>query len=51
MAGWRWQDQTPWQFDRQTLDMDDDVVRERVEAKDAQIELVHQQMSQTVVPF
>ncbi|RRG18089.1 ATP-dependent deoxyribonuclease subunit B [Weissella viridescens] len=51
MAGWRWQDQTPWQFDRQTLDMDDDVVRERVEAKDAQIELIHQQISQTVVPF
>ncbi|MBM7617633.1 ATP-dependent helicase/nuclease subunit B [Weissella uvarum] len=51
LPGWRWTDQTPWQFDRQTLDMNDEVVRERVANKDAQIELIHQQISQVVAPF
>ncbi|MBS0949622.1 PD-(D/E)XK nuclease family protein [Weissella minor] len=51
MPGWRFEATTPWQYDRQTLDMDDETVRERVEAKDQQIELIHQQISQVVSPF
>ncbi|MBC6498338.1 PD-(D/E)XK nuclease family protein [Weissella confusa] len=51
LPGWRWTDDTPWQFDRNVADSDDEVVREHVAAKDAQLALIHNQISQVVAPF
>ena len=51
IAGWQWTDKTPWQYDRQALTSDDEVTRERVASKDAQLAMIHDQISQTVAPF
>src|SRR5699024_7266134 len=51
IAGWQWTDKTPWQYDRQALTSDDEVTRERVAGKDAQLAMIHDQISQVVAPF
>ncbi|WP_134645266.1 PD-(D/E)XK nuclease family protein [Weissella cibaria] len=49
--GWRWTDKQPWQFDRNVADSDDEVLREHVAEKDAQLALIHDQISTVVAPF
>ncbi|TVV33297.1 ATP-dependent deoxyribonuclease subunit B [Weissella cibaria] len=51
MPGWRWTDKQPWQFDRNVADSDDEVLREHVAEKDAQLALIHDQISTVVAPF
>ena len=51
LQGWRWTDAQPWHYDHNVADSDDEVVRERVATKDAQLALVHDQISQVIYPF
>lgn len=51
IAGWQWTNPHPWQYDRQAMISDDEVTRERVASKDAQLALIHNQISTAVAPF
>ncbi|MDR3191321.1 MAG: PD-(D/E)XK nuclease family protein [Lactobacillaceae bacterium] len=50
-SGWRWSSTEAWYFDHNISEDDDAVVRERVARKDAQLALIHDQISQQVAPF
>lgn len=51
IGGWQWTNTNAWRYDRQAQVSDDEVTRERVASKDAQLSLIHDQISQVVAPF
>lgn len=50
-TGWRWTDQTNWQYDYRVTDEDDGTVRERAAKQDGQLALIHDQISKLIAPL
>jgi len=51
LQGWRWTNENSWHYDHNVAESDDEVIRERVVAKDTQLALIHDQISKVVYPF
>lgn len=50
-SGWRWTDARPWQYDYRVTEDDDETVRLRAATQDAQLAMIHEQISTLVKPF
>jgi ATP-dependent helicase/nuclease subunit B len=51
MTGWRWTNPSAWQYDYRVSESDDEVTRLRAADRDAQLALIHNQISMVVAPF
>ncbi|MDR3241903.1 MAG: PD-(D/E)XK nuclease family protein [Lactobacillaceae bacterium] len=51
LSGWKWTDATPWQYDYRVDDDSDEALRKRSAVFDAQLALIHQQITEHVAPF
>ncbi len=51
VPGWKWQSTEPWHFEVNLAVDEDEVVKARMAERDAQLELIHTQVSELLNPF
>lgn len=51
IQGWQWESETPWQYDWKVTNVEDEATQAQLALRNRQLALIHDQVSQVIVPF